>query len=303
MISKWYVPSWSGDFRLEAEGDDKCRLSVTDPTPAEIDQLGKFLKKARKKGVIPELAGVQPEGKSELLIEAPILDAGKLLLGRKDPRKGLLTAIKSTDGEISVVTGDVDTEEAEKALDKPKADKATTTRRPTLCCPNPVDGREVRASEVLKEFCTRRQWEEWVEKGYLHCVGNLSGHSYRIVHRHHPLAREQTKIVWDVDVDRVIHCYDWSVPPPEEVLAIKLTLENREHWVRNPSGAWTFGLFGGKDIYPDPFMSPGKQGSDGIADAALVTGIGGGLVGGLQGVQLHPILGDILGLDSLLGSN
>ena len=300
MISKWFIPSWSGDFRLEAETDARCRLIVVDPTPSEIAQLGRFLTKARKRGFVPAIAGVQPRGESTLSIDAPVVTAGKLLLGRKAPRKGILTAVKSIDGEIEVVTGDVEAEEVEKALDKPSADKAVTARRPTLCCPNPVDGREVRASEVLKTFCTHRQWEEWIKRGFLHCTGNLSGHSYRIVHRHHPLAKAQRKVVWDVDADHVIHCYDWAVPPPEEVLAIKLALENREHWVRNESGAYNVAhRVGVKDIYPDPFMVPGKQLQDGVADTSLVTTLGGAIAGmksGLEAVQTF-------GLDSLLGSD
>jgi hypothetical protein len=285
MLSRWFIPSWSGDFRLEAEGDDKSRLIVVNPTPAEVDQLGKFLVKAREKGLVPDIAGVSDKGESTLTIRAPVAEAGKLLLGRKAPRKGLLTAVKSVDGKLEVVTGDAESEEVSEALDKPEADKAVTTRRPTLCCPTPQVEREVRASEVLRTFCTRKQWEEWVDKGYLHCSGKLTGHSYRIAHRHSPLAAEQRKICWDLHDDHVVHCYDWSVPPPEEALAIKLTLEHREHWIRNVSGMYTLGyvddaIFDGKggrkstELYPDPFMSPDKQWQDGVSDASFVSGFG-----------------------------
>lgn len=287
MLSKWFIPSWSGDFRLEAEGDDRSRLIVVDPTSAEVDQLGRFLVKARKKKFISDLAGVDTKGESTLTINASVVDAGKLLLGRKAPRKGLITAIKSVDGEVEVVSGDVSDEKPKEALDKPEADKAVTTRRPTLCCPIPVEGREQRASDVLKAFCTRRQWEEWLDKGYLHCTGNLSGHSYRIVHRHHPLAAKQRKVCWDLHDDNVVHCYDWSVPPPEEVLSIKLTLESFEHWIRNVSGMFTLPLSfnGGKsnELYPDPFMSPGAQWADGVADAGFVCSVGD-VIKGLQSV-------------------
>jgi hypothetical protein len=286
MISKWYIPSWSGDFRLEAEGEDSSRLIVVDPTPAEVEQLGKFLVKARKKGWVANIAGVSETGESTLKVGASVVDSGKLLLGRCVPRKGLLTAVKSVGGKLEVVDGDAGSEPVTEALDTPEADKAVTTRRPTLCCPTPQVNREVRASEVLRTFCTRRQWEEWMDKGYLHCIGNLSGHSYRIVHRHHPLAAEQTKVCWDLHDDIVVHCYDWSVPPPEEALAIKLTLEYREHWIRNLSGMYTLPGAGAvsvlprdhkrksAEVYPDPFMSEQRQILDGTTDAGFVIGFG-----------------------------
>lgn len=285
MLSRWFIPSWSGDFRLVAEGEDKCRLIVVNPTLAEIEQLGSFLVKARKKGYVPDIAGVAEKGESTLTINASVAKAGRLLLGRKMPRKGLLTSVKSVDGRLEVVDGDAGSEEVTEAVEKPEADKAVTTRRPTLCCPTPQVEREVRASEVLRTFCTSKQWEEWVAKGYLHCVGNLTGHSYRIAHRHSPLAAEQRKICWDLHDDHVVHCYDWSVPPPEEALAIKLTLEHREHWIRNASGMYTLGAVGdaifdprrnrkSTELYPDPFMSPDRQYLDGTDDAAFVRGFG-----------------------------
>lgn len=235
-----------------------------------MERLTKFFRKARKKGWVEELEGASLTGTTVLIIKAGIVEAGRLLLdrkGRKTKLDGLLTVVRSINGSVQ---SEHEVAAAEKALVKVDADKAVTVRRPTLCCPHPVSGPDERASQVLAAFCTPSQLKEWLEHGCLHCHGNLSGHRYRIAHRHSELAREQGKITWDETSGSVMHCYDWSVPPAEEVLAVKLVLEHREHWIRNRSGIF----FGGGRRYHNPFMSNGAQHLDGVMDTAIVTTIG-----------------------------
>lgn len=235
-----------------------------------------FLRKARRKGWIREVEGICLEGESVLEIDASIVAAGRLLLsrrGRVTKLDGLLTVVRSTAGELQA---EHEPEAADEALSRPDADVAVTTRRPTLCCPCPVPGPEARASEVLASFCTPSQWEEWCRRGVLHCHGNLSGHRYRVAHRHSALACQQGKSAWDETDDRVVHCYDWSVPPAEEALAIKLVLEHREHWIRNRSGYLGYRR---ERVYHDPFMSEADQSRDGILDSAIVGGLSGGMLG------------------------
>jgi len=271
-MTVWYHPSWCGDFRLIQEnGDtDKSRLIVHDPTPAELEKLGKFLVKARKKGWIDDVSGISTKGESTLLIDAPVVKAGKLLMGWKR-RKDLLTAVKSYSGEITPVIGNG--EEVEKEVAKKTTEKAVTTKRPTLCCPYPVKGPDIRASEVLQAFATPKQWEDWERHGYLIAYGNLTGDPYRICHRHTPLAKRQGKVAWNIKDKQVVHCYDWSVPPAEEVLAIKHTLEHCEHWIRNPSG-----YFAATQRFHNPFRSSGRQQmADGTEDTAFLDSFGAAL--------------------------
>lgn len=274
QLNRWSHPSWNGDFRIEADGDEASKLVVDDATPAEKDTLGKFLKKARKKGWVDEAVGISPEGRTTLCLPVPVAESGKLLLARRAPRKGILTAVKSVKGELEIVLGD-NADKLTEATEKEDADEAVTTRRPTLCCPTPVSGPERRASEVLRAFCTPEQWESWLENGYLHCYGGLSGHKYRICNRHSELARRQGKITWDLDDDGIVHAYDWSLPPAEETLAMKLALEHAEHWIRNRSGV----LRPGELKFTNPFVSEADQGLDGTQDAAFVSGVGGVLQG------------------------
>jgi hypothetical protein len=267
-MRRWFIPSWSGDFRLEAADDDKCLLTVEDPIPAEVEQLGKFLVKARKKKWCADIAGISPEGKSTLEIGAPVDRAGKVLLGRKRPRKGILTCIKSEGGGLVAIKGDG--EELEIAAAAPAATEAATVRRPTLCCPHATTGPDLRASKVLQAFCTNEQWRSWVNLGFLYCNGNLSGRRYLVAHRHHPLAIQNKYILWDCTGDHVIHCWDWSVPPPEEVLAVKLAVEHAEEWVRNASSVFN----GLKDVYHNPFMPDRGQHLDGLLSTGIARGFG-----------------------------
>lgn len=289
MIMTWYHPSWCGDYRLEtlvreqeglyhapqAAEDVTCTvLTVTDPTPAEIVELSRFLDAARRKGWVSKLAGLRETGMSQLEISASIWEAGHLLLHRRGkPRQGVITAVKSVAGTVEAIAGtEADAEaKVQEAIAAPSADTAVTTPRPTPCCPRPVSGPEQRASDVLQEFCTSRQWNDWLRYGQLVVVGNLSGHAYRIAHRHSPVARRQGRCAWDLTTDRVMHMHCSQLPPPEEVLAIKLAIEHREHWVRNSSTAFS----GRGPYYPDPFMTEDRQGLDGVVDATITQVIGG----------------------------
>jgi hypothetical protein len=271
-MERWYIPSWCGDFRLEADGDDTCKLLVTDPTPAEIMLLGKFLTKARKKEWCSSVCGIAERGESVLTLKASVTKAGLELLSRGEvkglkKRKAILTTVKSTSGEVIAIAGG---EGLAESLDKVKDKKeAVTSKRPTLCCPTPISGPEQRASDVLKAFSTTQQWQDWMEYGFLVCRGNLTGHPYRVCHRHSDLASKQGKIAWDLHDDHVVHCYDWSVPPAEEVLGAKLCFEHAEHWIRNRSG-----YFGPEPRFHNPFRSDNEQGMDGVEDSAFVGTIG-----------------------------
>lgn len=280
MLEVWYHPSWSGDFRLEAASDAACTLTVVDPTPDEQLRLGEFLDKVRKKGWLSKLAGIAEKGETRLELGVSVAEAGKVLLKRGErPRTGLLTAVRFAGGQI-----EADTDAGQVAAVDAKA--AATVRRPTLCCPDPVPGPDRRASEVLRAFCTRRQWESWERDGFLVARGQLSGHRYRVAHRHSGLARRQSKVAWDLDDRHVVHCYDWAVPPAEEALAIKLVLEHAEPWIRNCSGYFD----GPGPHYDNPFMGSGYQAEDGLLDAAAVCALGEGLVGWQIGQAVREVL-------------
>ena len=273
---RWSFISWCGDFRLEADGPDKSTLTIEDATPSEIERLGAFLQVARRKGWVDQHVGMDGAKKIVIPVAAPLAKAGRILLGERP--KGILTAVVSTSGDVKAIT-DGDPDKAAAAVAAKDAKAAASVRRPTLCCPCPQPGPDVRATEVLHAFCTPRQRAQYDSEGLLRCYGNLSGRLYEVAHRHHPLAIERTKIIWDVQGEHILHAYDWSVPPAEEVLTMKLVLEHAEHWIRNQSG----NLSGVGPSYPNPFMSARNQSGDGLPDAAFMRALGSLLASAAKG--------------------
>ncbi len=277
-MDRWYFPSWCGDFRIEALGEApaRCALTVTDPTPAELDRLDKFLGTARRKGWVRKAAGISPVGESRLELDVPVGVAGRVFLGKAASQH--LTVLRSSAGILCAERTD-GTSCSSSSPEEEKAEAAVSVRRPTLDAPSPVPGPEVRASEVLRQFSTPAQWEAFVREGVLRCRGGLSGRLYEVAHRHHPLAIERGKCAWDVKDACIMYAYDWSVPPAEEVLMLKLVLEHAEDWIRNRSGC---GCRSSPPIFYNPFMPASAQALDGKIDGALLADLG--LVGKVLGI-------------------
>ena len=289
-MTAFYFPAWNGDHRLVAEGDDACRLVVQDPSPNEIEALGKFMTAAVKKKWSRVDQRLLTSGDAYrgldgggLLISAPISKAGPLLLRLLKPGKAVLTAIKYESGRVSVVESGAPAalEKIEKALEKKeeRAEAAATVRRPRLCCPSCVAlPEDARAEGVLGAFLGRRQREQWESEHRFTVFGGETGHLYEISHRRSPRAQAQRRIVRDLDDGVVLHCYDWTVPPAEEALAAALILEHREPWLRN--GATLFHAMHARSIFENPFVPGVMDGADedgklhqavGIATGALVS--------------------------------
>lgn len=258
---KWYLPSATGDFRLEQDGE-YARLVVEDPTPIERAQLDTFLTAAGDKRWVRKGTTYTPAGRSEIELLCSVAEAGPILAPIHASDRGILTAVRSAAGKLELVTTHLP--EAAVALVKAPESEAVTVQRPTTCCPSPVEGPEARSSHVLRRFCTAAQWAEWEKHGYLHCRGGSTGIVYRLVHRHNPLAARQGKMAWDVTHNHVMHWWDWRVPPAEEVLAAKLILEHREPWLRN--GNTLYDASDPRLVFENPL---GANTTQGTFDASL----------------------------------
>ncbi len=275
---KLYLPSWNGDMRL-TEGPDGSRLTLTDPTPQERVVAGAFLRHASKKrwweGTPPE-KGEPYQGKvKDIPIIASIATASKALISVARPKDRTLTAVKFSSGKMEVVEGATSKslEAVEKAIKKAKETEdskkkaaATSVKRPTPCCPQCQPGAIGPASEVLLEFLSPQQHEQWARERAIMVEGHMSGHRYIMAHRHSKLAQKVGRMCFDVDDQAVVHFHDWSVPPEEEVLAAKLIMEHAEPWLRNEATV----LGAGTDEYKNPFGGMG----DGVESAAFAAGVG-----------------------------
>ena len=122
--------------------------------------------------------------------------------------------------------------------------------------------------------------------------GGLSGHRYLLAHRHSATAQKIGKIAYDLDDEAAMHFHDWTVPPEEEILAAKLCLEHREHWVRNEATTFQdwmrdegFYQRTGAGALPATrmkFKNPFGDGGDGMADSTATSYFGQQAMAALQ---------------------
>lgn len=268
MIRQLFIPAMSGDYRLEADPDapERSVLTIENATPHEADVLAKFLQTAARKTWIDTVPTLALEGLQTVLVRAPVAEAGaELVVATGGMRPGTLLAVRSTSGTLTVTET---LAEVAPALAAPEAVAAVQVPRPTPCCPSPELAAEVRASDVLKAFCTPAQWADWTLRGFVTCLGGYTGHRYRIVHRNNALAVKQGRICADLDDLAVLHFHNSLLPPPEEVLSALLILQHREDWLRNGSTCLS-------SRFTDVFVNPlGHPTLDGVSDADLVRKIG-----------------------------
>jgi hypothetical protein len=272
---RWYMPSFSGDFRLEPlEGNaDHSVLIIHKPTMGEVEQLRRFFDKARKKSwtsfSMPKAddSAYRTMDQHRVELHAPVSKAGAELVKIVRAKKATLTGITSKDGQISVVEGNG--EEVEKKVaeaEKDDANAAASVRRPTPCCPQCEVGAVGPASEVLLEFLTPQQHEDWAAHRAIIAEGGYTGHRYLLAHRKTAAAARIGRICYDLDSRRVMHFHDSMVPPEEEALAAKLILENREDWLCNEATAFASEGQRFKNPFGDIF--------DGVPDASLTRMVG-----------------------------
>jgi len=287
-MTSWFIPSWSGDFRLDPVENDPTlsALLITKPTPREVQLLDGFLATARKRKWLDQPIKVNAKLESQtIMLSASVAKAGAALVKATKPLDRTLTAVVFEDGKLKVAeTSELDGLVTEIEAKKPKA--AVSVARPTPSCPSCVPGSIGMASEVLLAFLDEQQHVDWAEHRAIITTGGNSGHRYLIAHRHSDTAQRLGKICYDLDDRLVLHFHDWSVPPEEEVLASMLILHHREAWLRNEATVlwWSSREHRWIDLGYSYYKNPFGGANDGAADAGLVQGFGIGLM--TMGVQL-----------------
>lgn len=280
---RWYLPSWNGDFRLvpveESPNyrelptkvrENACVLKIVDPTPAEIEVIKQYLTLAKTKSWV-DSDELPNEPSVDILIAAPMSTAASELVQLLKPSDRTITAVKYKNGQIEVAETAKPTviDEIGKKAEKKKAEAATSVSRPTPCCPQCIPGSVERASEVLLTFLNEQEHKDWAETRSIVVRGGLTQHNYLIAHRHSATANKMGRICYDLDDGFVVHFYDWSIPPEEEVLAAKLILEHAEPWLRNEAtclGAGSYNV--------QKFKNPFGDITDGTVDSGFYRGLG-----------------------------
>lgn len=197
-----------------------------------------------------------------ITLAASVKQVHAVLAKALKPNREILTAARFADGKIEEVRGrersaegdEVHAVEVDEAPEnktetelappaKTKPEKAVTVAAPTIGCPMPDFGEaDVRASRVLAAFLTPEQVRDYEKFGAFVVTGADTGRRYMIAHRNVPHALRQcgSRQLYDLEEKRPLCVHDWTVPAPEEMLAIALcvTLPGRERLVRALPETW-----------------------------------------------------------------
>lgn len=215
---KIYFPSTFGDINIEQDNKNVI-LSTVDLTISEEKTLKEIIKEFAGKIKEPILTY---ENTKVIIENVKISDVHKFMIKKLKKNKPTLTAIKLKDGKLELVNEIKDEH-------KEKVDTAVTTEKPSRGCPLPnmTLVKEVRASNVLKEFLTTQQIEDFNKHLSFISIGNYTHHPYLITSRWSPKVEEFGQVYDIVDKKRVCSSSK-GIPPSEEMLSMKLSVELNE---------------------------------------------------------------------------
>ena len=115
MMQHFFVPTWSGDFRLLRTGPTTCQLSVEDPTPGELVALGRLVTAAAANGWAEGGIVIAERGVTEVELAVSIEFAGPLVSGTVHGDASVWTAVRHESGKVIVVSESTTMDEDEAA--------------------------------------------------------------------------------------------------------------------------------------------------------------------------------------------
>lgn len=213
----WYIPTWNGDFSLEATEDKKTLLRANDPTEAEKVALRALAKKKfvdAKKLEAFLASGYRENATLEIFVKLEKVQ--KIVSKALKPDRALLSAVRYAGGKMAQVFGE---------LPDAAAKAAVTVAQPTIGCPAP-DFEKVheRATRVLGAFLTIPQVEDFERHGRFVSIGADTGHRYMLTSRTSSDIARFERSLFDLDDNLAFCVHDWSVPAPEELLGLHVYL-------------------------------------------------------------------------------
>lgn len=216
---KAYFPSTFGDINIEQDNKNVV-LTTVDMTVHEEETLKEIIKKFyHEKAKEPP---TKYENTKIILSNTKLEDVHKFMIKKLKKNKATLTAIKLKGGKLELVD-EIKPEHEEKAK------SAVTTEKPRRGCPMPemTLQKEVRASEVLKEFLTQQQIEDFDNHKSFISVGNHTHHPYLITSRWSEKVETYGQVFDLINKHSVCTSCN-EIPPSEEMLAMKLSVELNE---------------------------------------------------------------------------
>lgn len=200
-----YIPSYLGDVSLSTEGDNTV-LMFDKLTPLEQKAIDKFLKhyKMTREG--------SAAGKK--LIPATLAVAHKQFINVFRAGKPVLNAVKTKDGKLEIVQEFT-----------AKEGEGVTVEKPPRGCPVPVwEQKEAKAIQVLQRFLLPQQLKDFMTQRAFIAQGNYSGLPYLLTSRWNPSC-VATGVLWSLPGRQTVCASLLNVPPAEELLAMKISVE------------------------------------------------------------------------------
>lgn len=209
---KIYFSTMLGDLSIEKDGENVV-LKTTELSGLEKNIVKEILKEY---DMFPE-EGI--EGKTFNLGNRKIEDVHKFVRNKLKKDKPTLTALKMKDGKIECI---------EELKGDEEAETGATVEKPRRGCPLPAMLRsEIRASAVLKEFLTEKQFRDFEKYKQFVSIGNWSKKPYLVTSRWSDKVEVYGQL-YDI-VEKAIICADcMEIPPSEELLSLKLMIEFKE---------------------------------------------------------------------------
>lgn len=237
---KIYHCSYWGDIELESVGT-KTMCSYSKLTVAEHQALAKLCKQA-KHTPAPSLVD-----SGTILLPWPLAKTNTRLREAFGAACHYLIGFRAPDPEVPVRVAEADTpaaSEAAVAAAEPET-VAAEVKKPTRGCPLPVaePEKEQRAMRVLRLFLTDAQRRDFDRCRAFSAIGRDTGRIYRLTSR---WAREVERygVLFDLDERHTICAKQEGVPPAEELLALKWSVEHFEEKFLNSWGAPLFSVPG-----------------------------------------------------------
>lgn len=211
------MPSYWGDVSLEKMGETATIVKCEKLTPSEVKVVEALLAKFGHKHEL------RVGGSIEIHFDTPLAKVHKFLLKEMKGDRPTITAVKLSNGRIEEVKSIEDAEVKD-------AKAAVTTTKPRRGCPLPIYDptleKDIRATDVLKEFMNPIQTKDFTEKGCLVVRGIDSGHRLLISHRDSRAASDYG-LLYDLDRD-IRMCIERSdLPPAEELLSLLVVFSCR----------------------------------------------------------------------------
>lgn len=258
----WFLPSFHGDIRLEAAGDEATVIIAARLSNAERAALASLrtwavaqdLHRARggaeaSRLLFPPVTEETGRGETEarIVIATPLARVQAVLARTLKPTRVLVGVVHFADGTLEETFRSepapagpaseayreapplpaAPTPKTKPKGKKKEPDAGATVAAPVIGCPPPnFSPADERANRVLEHFLTPDQYADWRRDQRFVQIGHDTGHRFLLTSRlnRDALRRAGGRSLFDLDTNVPYCTHDWDVPAAEELLSLRIFL-------------------------------------------------------------------------------